>query len=325
MHRKAAVASVATCLLLAWVSPAAAQRLPFERTLDAAQTLDISTIRGQIDIAVGDPGRIVVEGTVTVRASWDTPADALDRARRIAAAPPIEEQGGTLRLREPADDTDRRAVTVAYQVRVPRDTRVVAHSESGAIAIDGVGGTMRVQTQSSSIRLARLGGDVEVTTGSGSVVVDGSDGDVRVQTSSSAIMVKGLRAAFHARTQSGQIDAVLTGSGAVDVQTGSSAIHLQGVAGALTAATESGRVLLFGRPGADWDVVTGSGSVELRLRPDPALTLDATTRSGSVRIEDVVFSGAKADRSMQGTIGAGGAGGPLVRLASRSGSIKIKG
>ncbi len=325
MHRNAALPLyVAVLLLSAWASPAAAQRLPFERTFDAtaAATLDVSTIRGQIDITVGDTNRIVVEGTVTVRASWDTPPDALDRARRIAAAPPIEQQGDTLRLREAGDDGDRRAVTVAYQVRVPRDTTIVARSESGAIAIAGVAGAMRVQTQSSSIRLARLGGAAEVVTGSGAVSVDGSDGDVRIQTSSSAITVKGLRAALHARTQSGQVDAVLTGPGAVDVQTGSSAIHLQGVSGAVLATTESGRVHLFGRPGAAWDVVTGSGSVEVMLGGDPVLTLDATTRSGSVRTEDVTFTGAKANRSMRGTIGGGG---PLVRLASRSGSIKIKG
>jgi len=41
-------------------SPAMAQRLPFEKTLDAAgvSTLDVSTIRGTINIVSGEAGRI---------------------------------------------------------------------------------------------------------------------------------------------------------------------------------------------------------------------------------------------------------------------------
>ena len=43
-------------------SPALAQRFPFERSFDVSgpSALDVSTIRGKIDVTVGEPGRVVV-------------------------------------------------------------------------------------------------------------------------------------------------------------------------------------------------------------------------------------------------------------------------
>ena len=105
-------------------SPALAQRFPFERSFDVTgpSALDVSTIRGKIDVTVGEPGRIVVVGTATVRVDWNVPSNAADLARKVAANPPIQLEGQTLRLRPPSDPADQRAVTVSYQVRVPPDT-----------------------------------------------------------------------------------------------------------------------------------------------------------------------------------------------------------
>jgi hypothetical protein len=56
--------SVATCV----PAPALAQRLRFERTFELSEPaiLDVSTIRGKIDVSVGDPGRVVITGAVTI-------------------------------------------------------------------------------------------------------------------------------------------------------------------------------------------------------------------------------------------------------------------
>lgn len=79
-------------------------------------SLDVSTIRGAIDISVGTPGRIIVAGTVTVRFGWDVPANAGDVVRKVADDPPIERDGNTIQLRPPSDAAERRAVKVNYQV-----------------------------------------------------------------------------------------------------------------------------------------------------------------------------------------------------------------
>jgi hypothetical protein len=308
-------------LLAATASPAVAQRLPFERTFDVAgaPTIDVSTIRGKIDVSVGEPGRVVVSGAVTVRASWDVPANAIDLARRLAANPPIERDGATIRLRPPSDAADLRAVTINYQVRVPRDTTLVSESDSGATTVRGVGGAVSVRTQSGAIDLSQLGAAATVRTGSGAVTVDGAAGALTVTTSSSAFTGRVLGGDLRVRTGSGAVDAALSGAGDVDIETGSSGIRARGVRGARVAKTRSGRTEIEGAPGKPWDVSTGSGAIAILIRPGTPVTVDAATRSGSVDVDGAAVQGSIEKRRVTGTIG----GGPTVRSVSRSGSIRV--
>ena len=158
-----ALAAVVATICVAAPTRAFAQRFPFERTiaLDATGVLDVTTIRGTIDVVAGGPGRVVISGTVTVRVGWNVPTNAETLARQVAGAPPIDRIGNTIRLGMPSDPAALRAVIVAYQVRVPPNTDVQTTSESGATTIRGVGGTVRVQTQSSTIELESLAGAVE--------------------------------------------------------------------------------------------------------------------------------------------------------------------
>ena len=68
----------------------------------------------------------------------------LEIARRVADRPRIEVAGNVVRLRPPIDPEELRAVTVSYEVRVPRDTRVVVVTDSGAVAVDGVAAPVTV-------------------------------------------------------------------------------------------------------------------------------------------------------------------------------------
>ncbi len=298
-----------------------AQRLPFERTVELSEPaiLDVSTIRGKIDVSVGAPGRIVIAGTVTVRVGWDVPANAVDLARRVAEHPPIERQGSTTRLRPPSDPTERRAVTVSYQVQVPPDTRVVSWSESGATSIRGVSGAVTVRTQSSTIELTDLGAAADVTTGSGSVTVAGVGGPLSVTTSSSAFVGRSLHG-LRLRTSTGEVNATFVGTGDVDVETGSSAIHLSGVRSALKASTRSGRVSVQGTPASSWTVSTGSGGIDIEVDADSPFSLDALTRSGSVKVVGAAVQGTESKRRVVATVGGSG---PLVAASSRSGSIRV--
>jgi hypothetical protein len=133
---------LAIAVWAAAVSPAVAQRLPFERAIDVmpGATLDVTTIRGRIDVTTHEARQIRVDGTVTVRVSagFTGSGDPLVLARRVADRPPIEVAGNVVRLRAPANDDELRALTVAYQVRVPRDTTIIIGTDSGAVTVDGV-------------------------------------------------------------------------------------------------------------------------------------------------------------------------------------------
>jgi DUF4097 and DUF4098 domain-containing protein YvlB len=307
---------------LSIAAPASAQRFAFERTYNVASSpvVDVSTSRGKINVRVGEPGKVVVTGAATVRVGLTTPADALERARKVATNPPIEQSGERLRLRSPADPDDNRAMTVNYDVRVPPNTRVMAVSDSGAIEVRDVAGHVEVRTQSSAISLLSLGA-ADVETGSGEVRVDGATGAVGITTSSSAITARGLSGGLHARTGSGRVIASFTGAGPVNIGTSSSAIELSGVSGALTTITESGRTTITGVPSAPWDVNAGSGSIDVGFDSAVNATLRASTGSGSVDTPERFVKGSIEKRHVEGAIGEGG---PLVRLASRSGSIRVR-
>lgn len=306
-------------------NPAAAQRLPFERSFDVSGpvTLDVSTNRGKIEVLAGEAGRVVVTGTVTVRLGLMLPADALEIAKRIASAPPIEQDGSVVRLRDPREAAEQRAVIVAYQVRVPPATSVNTASDSGETAVSGVSGPVTVRTHSAAIDLSSLGGAVTVTTGSGAVVVDGAGGALAVETSSSAVTVRRIASSLRVRTQSGAVNAALAGQGDVDVATGSSAIRLSGVRGGATVATQSGRITIDGSPTREWALTTGSSNVEVNLERTAALRLDAASGSSTnVHVVHPAFTGTSEKGRISGTIGTGG---PPVRITSRSGQIHVQG
>lgn len=324
--RKSAIVLIViatAALLVSSAAPASAQRLPFERSFDVKRPaiLDVSTDRGKIDVSVGEQDHIVVVGTVTIRIGWDVPADAADLARKVAEQPPVQQEGDTIRLRSPVNDAERRAVIVSYQVRVPRDTRVRTVSDSGATMVDGVGGPVVVHTQSGSIGLQRLGGTADVTTGSGAVTIDDVAGALTVTTASSAFTGRSLHADLRVRTNSGAIDARLVGAGDVDVETASSQIVLRGVDGGLTATTQSGQITVEGQPRNPWSVSTGSSSVDVDLASTTGVDLIATSDSGSVTVTGTSLQGSVTKGHAEGTMGGGG---PLVRLTTRSGSIRVK-
>jgi hypothetical protein len=322
MRISASVCAVAAALLLAGASPSIAQRVAFERSyqVDTAPVLDVSTIRGKIDVSVGDADRIVVRGTATVRWGMSVPATAYELVKRVAADPPIQQEGNIVRLRPPSGAEEQRSMTVAYDVLVPRGTIVTTNSDSGATTVSGVLGRVSIRTNSAAITVRDLGGEAEVATGSGDVDVDTVAGDLSVSTSSSPIRVRNLGAGLRVRTQSGAVEGTFRGQGNVDVGTGSSAIELVGVNGALTATSSSGRIRVSGLPTAPWQVTSGSGSFELDFDADARLTLEARSGSGTVYVNGSSLQGSASKSLASGTVGGGG---PLVRASSRCGSIRI--
>ena len=311
-------------VMMAVAVPAAAQRLPFERTIDVmpGTTLDVSTVRGKVNVQSHEMRQIRIEGTVTIRpsAGFTTTGDPMVIARRVADRPRIDVTSHVVRLRPPAEPDELRVLTVSYDVWVPRDTPVVVTSDSGAVDVTGVTGPVSVATESSAITLSRLEGKTDVKTGSGDVKVDRASGGLRVVTQSSAITLRGLSGPLDARTQSGALRASFAGAGSADVETGSSEIQLDGLSGKLTVRTQSGRVNVRGAPTAAWDVTTGSSLIVASFEPSAKFTLDATSSSSSVKVTGVPVDGFTAKERVSGKVGGGG---PAVRLASRSGQIHI--
>jgi len=321
MRTTARIAVIAV-LCAAAPSLAFAQRFSFERTIQTTgpTQLEVVTDRGKIEVVPGRPGRIVVEGAATVRLGINVPSNAVELAKKVAAAPPIEHADQTVRLRLPSDSDAQRAVIVNYRVEVPPGTEVRTRTDSGATSIRGVEGTVDIRTHSSTIDVGDIAGTVQIATGSGAVRVSDVSGALSVSTESSAIRLSRLGSSLKARTQSGEVNADFRGSGDVDVETGSSAITLQGVRGGLAVRTQSGRVNVQGAPTRDWKATTGSSNVMFDLEATDGFVVDAVTRSSHIDIKGINVNGSVTKQTVKGTVGNGG---PTVMVRTGNGQIHI--
>ena len=161
---------------------------------------------------------------------------------------------------------------------------------------------------------------LQASSGSGDVTDDGVGVDARLNTGSGTIHATGLQQSFTVETGSGDIFAEQVGSGDVKANTGSGTIELKNVSGGLKAQTGSGDIKLTGSPKADWKVTTGSGTVEI-WPSQSSFTLEASTGSGDIKTDrEMVVQGSFERHHITGKVNGGG---PLVRVETGSGDIRI--
>jgi hypothetical protein len=275
---------VATAAVLALAPMAAlAADGTFDKTLHVGGQviLSVSTGAGYIHVSPGAGNEVHIVGHV--RASgWNFGASADDRVHQIVANPPIEQMGNIVTIGHHTDWIHN--VSIDYDIAVPHGTQLEAHSGSG------------------DLRLQDLGGPLKADTGSGTIQANGATGIVELGTGS------------------GDIRADLKSADDVKAHTGSGTIHLQGVDGSLTARTGSGDIEIGGHPTSGWRIETGSGSVTLSVG-GAHFSLDASTGSGSVHSDPPITThGALERHHVQGDINGGG---PTVRISTGSGDIQI--
>lgn len=159
-----------------------------------------------------------------------------------------------------------------------------------------------------------------VSNGSGSVTIDGVDANAKLETGSGSIHATGLRGGFSASTGSGGIYAEQIGEGDVRAEAGSGDIELRNIDGALHAQSGSGSIKVGGKPAGPWKIETGSGSVEISTG-GAAFTLDASCGSGGIHSDlSVATQGSQNKHHLAGKVNGGG---PLVKIETGSGSIRI--
>lgn len=147
--------------------------------------------------------------------------------------------------------------------------------------------------------------------------------NLTAHSGSGAIQISGIQAPVNAASGSGSLHLALTGSNSVKASTGSGAIYINGVAGGLNASTGSGSIDVTGSLSSDWRLSTGSGSIRLRLADNSRFTLDASTGSGGVHVDQpITMHGELNHHHVSGTVNGGG---PLLHATTGSGSITING
>jgi DUF4097 and DUF4098 domain-containing protein YvlB len=311
-------------LLLTAPRPVLAQAQTFDRTFTVSgdATLEASSDSGSITVRRGEGSTIVVHGRVEPVRGMRAPSDAAEIAARVAAQPPVTQDGSVVRLGRLDDEAARRAVRISYEVSVPANTRVSAQTGSGAVAVEGTRLPVSARSGSGGVTVRQIDADAEVRTGSGTIAVESVSGTASASTGSGSISAKGIGRGLQASTGSGRITAALSGEGDVKVSTGSGSIVLTGVVGAVQASTGSGNVTVDGRPTADWKLSAASGSVSVTVPSDVGFQLDARSSSGSLDVDMPMTVQGRVDRHrMQGTVRGGG---PTLALSTASGSISVR-
>ena len=239
--------------------------LSFDRTLSASATvqLAVSTGSGNIHLTRSSGNQVHIHGHIQVNHEGSE-----EEAREIAANPPIEQSGDSIRVGQHQEHWH--GISIDYQIEAPAGTLLNAISGSGDIVDEGVGQNAKLQTGSGDIHATGLEGPFTVKTGSGNIVAEQSgQGDVIAETGSGDIDLKDIHGGFHGQTGSGDIKA-------------------------------------SGTPSASWNLQTGSGTIELWTGNAPA-TLDVSTGSGSVSTDhEMTMQGSFDHHHIRGNFNGGG-------------------
>jgi DUF4097 and DUF4098 domain-containing protein YvlB len=177
----------------------------------------------------------------------------------------FEHVGNTVRVTTESGNY-RRSGSQRMEVVVPFGTRVRASTVSGNVSVRGVRGEVDANSVSGDATVEEVTRRASVNSVSGDTRVSGVDGDVRARSVSGDVTVDRVTGEVDAETVSGEVDV----RGAR-----SDRVHAQSVSGDITY---DGTIAREGR----YDFQSHSGTVRLYVPTDAAISLTASSFSGSV-------------------------------------------
>jgi len=258
-----------------------------QNPLEPGSTLKVHTASGSIKIK-GAPAH-ECSGTAKIRVHAPSQEQADDIAEQVKIA--LNQTSGQVEIKADRPKVRGVSISISYDLTVPVQTSVLAHTASG------------------SIRLAHLEGDMDAHTASGSIrMEDVSDGSAKLKTASGSIRIE--RASLTSCN-------IHTASGSLTCDQ----INCPDIVG----NTASGSVRVSCTPDASpelsADLSTSSGSVRLDLPQGFAGSVELSTHSGSVNTGlPVTVTGKVSKKRLSGTVGNGNG---RVRLATASGSVRL--
>src|SRR5262249_46984978 len=152
--------------------------------------LEVSTGSGSIDIRRGSNNVVEVRGRIRAGDSWwRSNRNVEDTVRSLESNPPIEQTGNAIRIGRILDRDAQQNVSISYEITVPAQTNVRAHTGSGRAQVEGIDGRVEAGTGSGSIMLRDIRGDINANTGSGGIRAANIRGGLRMQTGSGGIEI----------------------------------------------------------------------------------------------------------------------------------------
>jgi len=294
------LAVVLACALPGFASVAGT----FDRSFQVNGPVDLEVLSrsGDITIHNGGAGSVSIHGKIHVGNSW-LGSDRKVDVQEIQNNPPIRQTGNSIHI----DYVNTNNVSIDYEITVPENTAVRAHTGSGNQNVEGLKGNIDLETGSGDVRLARLTGEMHFQTGSGNIRGHDLSGPAR------------------AKAGSGDIEIEETGAGDVEIRTGSGNITVKGINRGFHAEAGSGDIRAQGSPKNLWSVRTGSGNVDLQVPSDAAFDVDVSSSSGRVTLNHPVETTVqgRVQEMRKSVIGKVHGGGPTISVHTGSGDIQV--
>lgn len=278
--RRVVVASVLALLCAGPQLWAARAEGAFERILNVSGPvqLRVGTGSGSISIRKGAEPVVRIRARVVANDRWGG-RDAKEVVREIEQNPPIQQTGNIITVGNEVRRWEN--VGISYDIAVPDETQVNAHTGSGNVDAYDVKGPAELGTGSGSIHAENIPGRVAASTGSGNVTVTRA-GETKARTGSGSIEIAQIAGGVDANTGSGNVT-VASATGAVHAEAGSGQVRIEGAKADVEAHSGSGGLTVDGTPkAAHWNLRSGSGGVNVTLPPGTAFEVDAHTGSGSI-------------------------------------------
>jgi DUF4097 and DUF4098 domain-containing protein YvlB len=276
----------------------------FDKTLQVNGNVDLEVLTrsGDVTIRNGGAGTVSIHAKIHSSNSWFG-GDNKGEVQELQNNPPIRQTGNSIRI----DYINLKNVSIDYDITVPENTAVRAHTGSGDQSVEGLKGTIDLESGSGDLRLARLTGDMRFQTGSGNVRGRELAGPAKVKAGSGDIEIEEMA------------------EGDVDIRTGSGNITVSGINGGFHAQAGSGDIHGKGMPKNMWSVRTGSGNVTLNVPSDAAFDVDISSSSGTVTLGHPVSTTiqGRIEENRKSVIGKVRGGGPTLSVHTGSGDVQV--
>lgn len=279
-------------------------------TVQPGGLLEVETSGGNINVQTGSDSTVKVVAKEEIRASSESDADEI--LKDLTLTIEQNDKGVVAKAKYEKHFTGFHwgswpPVQVSFTVTVPANYNGQLKTSGGDIKVGDLAGKIHARTSGGNVTLGKISGDVDAGTSGGDVRLAEGSADVKLGTSGGNIVVD--RAV-----------------GTTDLSTSGGDIRIGTVENTLHASTSGGNVSagIAGMLKGDCSLHTSGGEVRVKVDRTAAFDLDAATSGGDVNVNGLTITIEHGGSGRSHLAGKVNGGGPLLKLRTSGGDIRIE-
>jgi Putative adhesin len=279
-------------------------------TVQPGGTLYIETSGGNISVQPAKDAVVRITAKQKINASSEAEADELLEKLTLMLEQTGNDVSASAKYEKRSSGFNWRSwppVQVDFVVTVPASFATNLKTSGGNIVLGDLEGKVHARTSGGDIKIGTISATVDAGTSGGNVTLTEAKGSVKLHTSGGDILV-------------GKV------AGSADLQTSGGDIKIDAVENTLRARTSGGDVNagIFGLLKGDCELATSGGNVTAMIDKGASFRLDASTSGGRVTAERLTITLEESKENKSRLVGDVNQGGPLLKLRSSGGDIRIK-